>query len=178
MNEIINFFIKDPIVAVAGVISVVSLILIAILSFLYKRLRDEQRISEIVSAVEAQPQVKKRTKPATVEPQVEGQIFQQKISYQDIDLVVAQLSELTSQINNLNKHIQEISKTISALKESKSSDTGEGVSESTLVKLIGIVEKLTAEINSLKTVGTTSEIKEINSKLDNLLKLLSTILQQ
>lgn len=179
MNDIINFFIKDPILTIAGVISAVSLILIFILSYLYKKIKDEQRISEIVSTVESQapPKPKKKSEPTPAEVQP-AKTTQQKVPYQDFDLIVAQLSELSSQVNNLNKHVQEISKIISTIKETQSAGTAEGISENTIVQLVNTIEKLNTEINSLRSTGTAAEIKEINNKLDNLLKLLSTILQQ
>lgn len=179
MNNIINFFIKDPILTIAGIISAASLILIFILSYLYKKIKDEQRISEIVSTVESQtpPKLKKKSESSPVEVQP-VKTTQQKVTYQDFDLIVAQLSELSSQVNNLNKHVQEISKIISTLKETQPAGTAEGLSENTIVKLVDTIEKLVIEINSLRAIGATAEIKEINNKLDNLLKLLSTILQQ
>jgi archaellum component FlaC len=45
-------------------------------------------------------------------------------------------------------------------------------------KLLFLLEQIQTDIRSLSQLKSTASFSEINSKLDNLLKLLSTLLQQ
>jgi uncharacterized membrane-anchored protein YjiN (DUF445 family) len=160
---------KDPILLISIVIAVVALVLILILSYYYKKLRDQKIISEIVT--EPSHQEKKssiESKPA------KSEISSSSKSEQNYEVVVAQLNELLAQVRSLNSYVKEIYTMIENLQKSPQNDEIlENVNKS-----LFLLEQIQTDIRSLSQLKSTVSFSEINSKLDNLLKLLSTLLQQ
>ncbi|MCS7151828.1 MAG: hypothetical protein NZ928_05540 [Endomicrobia bacterium] len=180
MSNFISFLIKDPIVAIAAIICVVAIILIFVLINLYNKLKEQQIISEAVSAVETQT-LKKKSK-VTSAPVGTEQIKtpSQRSSPYEIDLILAQLSEISTQINAINDRVKQISDKVLITKDVQSLAGGETSFEDTIKKVIQDLQNLKSEVESIKQIDKNSAeiVTQVNNKLDNLLKLLSTILQQ
>ncbi|MFN3550314.1 MAG: hypothetical protein ACK4WJ_00660 [Endomicrobiia bacterium] len=187
LESILSF--QDPLLTFTAIISVISLIFIAVLSYYYKKLKDQEVISEIISTeVEKENSSPTETKLqkfsseqhnlSSFQPTKKVVKTEQSVYEQNYEIIMAQISELSNQINSLNNYIKEIASVINNVQ--KSSDTKD-FSEETIKKLISSLEKVHNDINLLmksNSVSTTQTIDEINNKLDNLLKLLSTLLQQ
>jgi len=88
------------------------------------------------------------------------------------------LNEMSKQINLVNNHIKDLSSIVKNLQNKPATESV--ISEEIVTKLVNILHQLETQISSFQksTQSSTSSIEEINKKLDNLLKLLSTILQQ
>ncbi len=185
--EIISF--KDPLITFAAIISIISLIFIILLSYYYKKLKDQEVISEIISTEieKEKPSLsEKKSQKFSSQQQDFSNIQSSKkvvitepIVYgQNSEIIIAQLNELSKQINMLNNCIKEITAIVNSIQ--KSCET-KNFSDDTINKLISLSEQVHNDINSLKestSVSINQTIAEINHKLDNLLKLLSTLLQQ
>jgi hypothetical protein len=175
--NIIDIILKDTLLLVTLIISIFSLILILVLAAYYKKIKEQQMISQIISSSEKQESElpkKKKDSEEIVRPNVP----EQKISQQDVDIFIAQLNEVTKQINLVNNHIKEMSNIIKSLQTKPISENM--ISEEVLTKLVNALNQLETQISSFQKLNqtTVSSIEEINKKIDNLVKLLSTILQQ
>lgn len=175
MTNFLNLF-SDPLITIAIVITCISSILLVILGFYYKKIKDQQIISEVVSE---NTSVREKQNQKTFE-EIPNKPIKQIISQQDYEIILAQLNELSSQMNNLTGYVKEISSIISSFKEKVDNNKNYPISVEVIPNLIKVLENLQIEITNLKskTENSFSSFEEINKKLDNLLKLLSTILQQ
>jgi phosphate uptake regulator len=180
MNIITEIISKDPLLMIAIVISIISLIFIIILVNFYKKIKEQQMISQIISSSEEQKSVQvKKQKPAEEgRKPVVSATAEQKVSSQDLDIVIAQLNEMSKQINLVNNHVKDLSSIVKNLQNKPATESV--ISEEIVTKLVNILHQLETQISSFQksTQSSTSSVEEINKKLDNLLKLLSTILQQ
>ncbi len=177
MDIIPELISKDPLLMIAIVISIISLIFIIILVNYYKKIKEQQIISQIISLPEEQKTVEVR-KQKLAEQVSKPVVSEQRVSTQDLDIIIAQLNEVTKQINLVNNHIKDLS---SVVKNLQNKSVNESVmSEQTITKLVNILNQFEVQLASFQksTQSSSSSIEEINKKLDNLLKLLSTILQQ
>lgn len=176
----VNFFslFSDPLITIAAIITAVSSILVVILGIYYKRLKEQQIISEVTSESDSAIE-EKRSKESCEE--VSSKLTKHTISPQDYEIILAQLSEISSQLNNLAGYVKEMSSVISTFKVTEFSDNKDFlISSDVISNLISVLERLQIEMSNLKgkVENFFSSLGEINTKLDNLLKLLSTILQQ
>lgn len=181
MTNFISFLTKDPIVTIAAAVCFGSVILIFILINLYNKIREQQIISEAISVTETQAEKKKlKTISSSMAGTEQTKQVSQKPSSYEVDLILAQLNELSSQINAINAHIKQITDKVLITKDTQSLTGSETNFESKLEKLIQDLKNLESKVESIKQVDKTSAeiVTQINNKLDNLLKLLSTILQQ
>ncbi len=176
MNTIIELLSKDLLLLISVIISIVSFVFILILAGYYRKVKEQQIISQIISSSEKEVQTTKKGLIETDKPL--GTVEQQRVSYQDFDIIVAQLNEIAKQINLINDHVKELSNTIKNLQEKSLGE--EGVQEETIAKLVNVLHQVEAQLSSFQqfTQSSLSSLEEINKKLDNLLRLLSTILQQ
>jgi len=176
MNMIIELLSKDLVLLISVVISIVSFVFILILAGYYRKVKEQQIISQIISSSEKEVQTTKKVPIETGKPVSTAE--QQKISYQDFDIIVAQLNEIAKQINLINNHVKELSNTIKNLQDKSLGE--EGIQEETIAKLVNVLHQVETQLNSFQqfTQSSSSSLEEINKKLDNLLRLLSTILQQ
>jgi|GEM_PF-1542091 len=177
MDIIPELISKDPLLMIAIVISIISLIFIIILVNYYKKIKEQQIISQIISLPEEQKTVEVR-KQKLAEQVSKPVVSEQRVSTQDLDIIIAQLNEVTKQINLVNNHIKDLS---SVVKNLQNKSVNESVmSEQTITKLVNILNQFEVQLASFQksTQSSSLSIEEINKKLDNLLKLLSTILQQ
>lgn len=184
MNNIITEIVtKDPLILISAGISILSLIFIIILSYYYKKIKEEQTISEIVSSVE-EPKITSRRKEEKISREkvtYTPDIGQKKDVLSDIEVVIAQINELTTQVNSLNNYIKEISSVVKTLQQKQKEPSVDlSLSEETIAKLINVLQKVQTDLTSLLEASQNSSttVSEVNKKLDNLLKLISTILQQ
>lgn len=183
---ITELFNKDPLIVIASIVALLSLILIIILSAYYKKLKEQQTLSEIISEqenveIEEKPKTKDRQlKPTSVYSETKPTT--QKISPQDSEIIIAQLKELSTQINSLNNYIKEVSSIIKSLQNLKLPETESAapIKEETIAKLITALDKIINDLGSLQQISqiSSNNITEISKKIDNLTTLLSTILQQ
>ncbi|MCS7227675.1 MAG: hypothetical protein NZ839_01770 [Endomicrobia bacterium] len=184
MNNFINELItKDPLILLAAFISLISFIFIIILSYYYRKLKEEKTISEIVSSVE-EPVVSEKTPKKKTKIEYGSAVSSQDVKKnvtEDIELVIAQINELSNQVGSLNNHIKEITSMLKNIQQKPQDILPEPVlSEETITKLIDVLQKVQIDLTSLleTTKNSSTSISEVNKKLDNLLKLISTILQQ
>ncbi len=185
MKIVLELLQKDLITAVALGIAFLSFVLILVLSYLYKKIREQEIIEEVVKSTPKKEQ-KDIKKPDDEEmsnnistslprPSLE------KFTSQDAEIIIAQLKELSSQISSFNNYIQELSNTVNSLKNLQGLSNGADSNlETILVKFVNTLQELDKNINYIKQTNQNynDAISEINKKLDNLLKILSTILQQ
>lgn len=176
MTNLLNLF-SDPLITIAVIITCVSSILVVILGLYYKRLKEQQIISEVIS--ESAPGKEKQPKKTSEE--LPNKLTKQAISQQDYEIILAQLNELASQMSSLTGYVKEMSSIISTFKATELSNNKDyPISPEVISNLVNVLEKLQIEISNLKNKAENSfsSLEEINTKLDNLVKLLSTILQQ
>ncbi|MCS7231080.1 MAG: hypothetical protein RMJ67_02935 [Elusimicrobiota bacterium] len=174
-----NLF-SDPLITISIIIASVSTFLIIVLGYYYKRLKEKQIIDETFQA--EQVKEKKQPKSSSEESNFTDKFSKPAISQQNYEIIIAHLNELSSQLNNLTSYVKDLNSVVNSFKNTKVSDEVEGysISPDIISRLINTLEKLQQEISNLKnkTENSSSSLEEINIKLDNLLKLLSTILQQ
>ncbi|MEN3013638.1 MAG: hypothetical protein ABDH23_03365 [Endomicrobiia bacterium] len=164
--------ISDPLITIAIIIASVSTFLVVILGYYYKKIKEQQIIYEVTKKHPIQKEKQQKLQEETSKT---------IISHQEYELIISQLNELSSQINNLTGHIKELSAVFSFLKDNEISSSEEfSLTPDVISKLVSVLEKIQTDMNNLKTKteNSISSIEEIKVKLDNLLKLLSTILQQ
>lgn len=179
MDTVTEIISKDPLLMITIIISIISLVFIIILVNYYKKIKEQQIISQIISSSEEQKTTQeKKQKPVEQINKPVVSADGQKGLQQDIDIVIAQLNEVTKQINLINNHIKDLSSIVKNLQDKPISESV--ISEETITKLVNILHQLETQIGTFQksTQSSTSSIEEINKKVDNLLKLLSTILQQ
>jgi len=164
---------KDPLFAISIIIAVISLVFILILSYYYKKLREQKIISEIVSEP-SQEKHSKQQKSIIESTHAKPGLASTPKSEQSYEIISAQLSELFNQINSLNNYIKEIHSIISnSQKSTQNNELLENIG-----KLLPLLEQIQTDVKMLSQLRSASSVEEINNKLDNLLKLLSTLLQQ
>lgn len=182
MKVIVDLLQKDPITVIALIIAFVSLLLILVLAYYYKKIREQEIIDEVVNL---------SSKKESKEKKLENNISESTISESSVvstgtltthnaEIIIAQLKEISSQISSLNSYIQELSVLINSLKNLQSLAPNNNL-ESILIKFVNTLQELDKNLNFIKTQITQNyndALSEVNKKLDNLVKLLSTILQQ
>ncbi len=181
MQDIIStIFSKDPLIVISFVIAIISFIFIVILSYYYKRLKEEQLISEVISSTEKLADVPSKKKDKTVSEKLLPETPEKKsMVLSDIDLVIAQLNELSTQVNSLNNYVKELTNIVKSLQQKQTQDLTEQEMP-TFSKLVNVLQDIQSYLTSLQqsTRDSFSTISEVNKKLDNLINLLSSILQQ
>ncbi len=157
MLEIIS---SDWTIFVPLFICFISLALVIILSIQLKNLKQQELIEELTNERDTMKSGPDRLKVGT-----------DRYSY---EILTAEITELLNQINSLNTNIKELTKLIKSIPEIKSDS------------ISSQIDKLNETLQQVKTVLSSSEkpflpsedvLTEINVKLDNILKILSTLLK-
>jgi molecular chaperone GrpE (heat shock protein) len=181
-----NIF-SDPLLVVAVVIGIISLILVFLLIEYYKKLKEVQFVNEVINST--QKTENKKTDTSLTSPQepqqplVEKQnlpISQPGNNINNSDIVLAQIAELANQINSINDNLKELNTIIKNL--SSTTNQNIGLTEKQTEKLVTSLQNIESFISSKEKTGIENVnkevLEEINTKLDNILKVLTAILQQ
>ncbi|MFQ3676186.1 MAG: hypothetical protein SNJ64_06585 [Endomicrobiia bacterium] len=178
-----NTLFSDPLLVVAVVIGIMSLVLVFLLIEYYKKLKDTQFVSEVMKVSDKkEPEPKVNTvQQIPVAEQTEQKInTPETININNSDIVLAQINELANQINSINDNFKDLSAVVKNLSATTTQNTGltEKHIEKLLTALQNIETIITSQIKSNSTNADKETLEEINAKLDNILKILSAILQQ
>jgi len=182
---------SDPLLVVAAVIGLMSLVLVFLLIEYYKKLKDSQFINEVVSVSDKsnKKEVVSNTKPeqqtvVSEEPKetcsAPNTNISQTSNINNSDIILAQINELANQINSINENFKDLSSVVKNL--SATTTQNSGLTEKHIEKLLTVLQNIETIVSSQSKTNSVNEnnetITEINAKLDNILKILSAILQQ
>lgn len=173
-----DILLKDPLLLVAVIIGVVSFILIFLLIEYYKKFKDYEFVNEVIKVSKKKSHKENEEQRSTTLPDKSLERIPEK-NLNTSDIIAAQINELTNQINNINTNIKDLSEMIKNL--STITTQNSSLSEQHTEKLISILQKMESLISSKYKDSSNSDnetILEINTKLDNILKILTAILQQ
>lgn len=171
----IDIIISDPLTIIVIFTGIIALILSVVFIEYYKKLKDQQVISEVMEVTSRPRKITESKKDRTYE---EKRSFDRKteLSKDNYDILIAQVNELVSQMSVLNKNITELTNFIKSLPKTSLSGNEEQIEK--LVTTLSQVENVLAATKFSKEDIKEGVFEEINVKLDNILKILSTILQQ
>lgn len=182
LNNMNNFF-SDPLTIVAAVVGVISLVLVFLLLEYYRKSRDTQFVNEVLKTKEKKDEITesvvKETNQSFTPPLQKEQPITTNIANSDI--IIAQINELTNQVNAISANFKDLSEVIKSLSASTNQNTG--LTEKHIEKLLSVLHNLESIVTNQSKPNTEhiadkESLAEINAKLDNILKILSAILQQ
>lgn len=181
-NTIMKLF-SDPLIIVAIVIGTISLVLVILLVQYYKKLKDQKVISDVMKMTDDRTngyETKRDRQEPSPAPPPSPSI--------NTDIIIAQLNELSSQISSLNSHTKELTEIVKTLSETQLQmqnqpqqiADGGGLAEKQLEKLVKVLQQVETIVmaSSKFTQVSTQTLSQVNAKLDNISKILNTILQQ
>lgn len=181
-NTIMKLF-SDPLIIVAIVIGTISLVLVILLVQYYRKLKDQKVISDVMKMTDDRTngyETKRDRQEPSPAPPPSPSI--------NTDIIIAQLNELSSQISSLNSHTKELTEIVKTLSgtqlqmqnQPQQVADGGGLAEKQLEKLVKVLQQVeTIVMASAKfTQVSTQTLSQVNAKLDNISKILNTILQQ
>lgn len=179
-----NILFSDPLLVVAAVIGIMSLVLVFLLIEYYKKLKDTQFVSEVMNVSEKKESVSKTSSAQQIsvsdqpEQKPDGRDKIETPNINNSDIVLAQLNELANQINSINNNFKDLNIVIKNLSSATPQNTG--LTEKHIEKLLTTLQHIETIVSSQpkSTNDDKESLAEINAKLDNILKILSAILQQ